>query len=109
MNYINIFQEYKEINLSIIKSIRENNEDLYLFEKREKIIEKIFSLGIDKTEIKKIYLQQKLDVLDKELEDIIREKIIWVKAEIKQINAKKQANLGYASVNRVNNFFSKRV
>ncbi|NFA41678.1 flagellar protein FliT [Clostridium botulinum] len=106
---IDIFNEYKEIDLQIIESIKEDREDETLFEKREEAIKNIVSLDLDKTEIKRIYLEQGLYDLDKKLECAIVEKISSVKAEIKEIANKKQANLGYATANRGSNFFSKRV
>ncbi|WP_315077703.1 flagellar protein FliT [uncultured Clostridium sp.] len=106
---IDIFNQYKEINLQIINSIKEDREDETLFEKREEAIKNILSLDLDKTEIKRIYLEQGLYDLDKELEFILKEKMLCVKDEIKKITAKKQANLGYATSNRSSNLFSKRV
>ncbi|WP_252224756.1 MULTISPECIES: flagellar protein FliT [unclassified Clostridium] len=106
---IDIFNEYREITLEIINSIKNDKEDISLFEKRDNAIKKILALDLDKSEIKKIYSKEKLDVLDKELENILKEKMSSVKEEIQEIAAKKQANLGYANVNRGSNFFSKRV
>ncbi|MDR5586534.1 MULTISPECIES: flagellar protein FliT [Clostridium] len=106
---IDIFNEYREITLEIINSIKNDKEDISLFEKRDNAIKKILALDLDKSEIKKIYSKEKLDVLDKELENILKEKMLSVKEEIQEIAVKKQANLGYANVNRGSNFFSKRV
>ncbi|MBW6408580.1 flagellar protein FliT [Clostridium weizhouense] len=106
---LSIFNEYKEINLEIIKSIKENKEEISLFEKREEIIEKIFSLNSDRDEIRKIYKEKELDILDKELEDALREKMFSVKEEIKKIVIHKQANLGYVNASRKVNLFSKRI
>ncbi|MCS6104148.1 flagellar protein FliT [Clostridium botulinum] len=106
---LDVFNEYKEIDLEIIKSIKEDKEDEALFEKREELIKKILSLSLENGEIKKLYIEKKLDILDKELECVLKEKMSSVKAEIKEITNKKQANLGYATANRGNNFFSKRV
>ncbi|NFN92750.1 flagellar protein FliT [Clostridium botulinum] len=106
---IDIFNEYKEINLQIINSIKEDKEDGALLEKREEVIQKILSLNLEKSEIKKIYIEKKLDILDKELECELKEKMLSIKEEIKSISSKRQANLGYATANRGENFFSKRV
>ncbi|MBN1057654.1 flagellar protein FliT [Clostridium botulinum] len=106
---LDVFNEYREIDLEIIKLIKEDKEDETLFEKREEVIEKILSLSLEKSEIKKLYIEKKLDILDKELECVLKEKMSSVKSEIKEIANKKQANLGYATANRGNNFFSKRV
>ncbi|NFR86494.1 MULTISPECIES: flagellar protein FliT [unclassified Clostridium] len=106
---IDIFNKYKELDLQIIESIKEDREDVSLFEKREEALKNIVSLDLNKTEIKRIYLEQGLYDLDKELECVILEKMSSVKAEIKEIANKKQANLGYATANRGSNFFSKRV
>lgn len=106
---LSIFNEYKEINLEIIKSIKEDKEEISLFEKREEIIEKIFSLNSDRDEIRKIYKEKELDILDKELEDALREKMFSVKEEIKKIVIHKQANLGYVNASRKANLFSERI
>ncbi|KAI3350324.1 flagellar protein FliT [Clostridium botulinum] len=106
---LDVFNEYKEINLEIIKSIKEDKENEALFEKREEVIEKIFCLNLEKSQIKKIYIEKKLDILDKELECVLKDKMLSVKEEIRKISSKKQANLGYATANRGSNFFSKRV
>lgn len=101
-----IFNEYKEINLKIINSIKEDKEDITLFEKREEIIKKIISLSLEKSEIKRIYSENKLDILDKELEETLKEKMLSVKKEIIRISNQKQANLRYVNANRGSNFFS---
>ncbi|AOR22907.1 hypothetical protein [Clostridium taeniosporum] len=106
---MDIFNDYKEINLEIINSIKEDKEDISLLEKREEIIKKIFSLKLEKSEIKKIYKEKGLDILDKELEDVLKEKMLSVKEEIKQISKQKQANLGYVNANRSGNFFSTKI
>ncbi|GAA0077570.1 hypothetical protein UT300005_19480 [Clostridium sp. CTA-5] len=106
---LSVFNEYKEINLEIIKSIKEDKEEISLLEKREEFIEKIFSLNLDKNEIKKIYKEKELDILDKELEDTLREKMFFVKDELNKIVNQKQANLGYINASRNINFFSKRI
>ncbi|WP_252234646.1 flagellar protein FliT [Clostridium sp. ZS1] len=106
---MDIFNEYKKVNLEIIKSIKEDKEDISLFEKRDDAIKNILALDLEKSEIKKIYMEQKLDILDKKLKNVLKEKMSSVKKEIQEIAAKKQANLGYANVNRSSNLFSKRV
>ena len=105
---IDIFNEYKEINLQIINSIKEDKEDISLFEKRDDALKKILALDLDKGEIRRIYIEE-INILDKELEIILKDKMSSIKTEIQQIASKKQANLGYANINRGSNFFSKRV
>ena len=105
---MDIFNEYKEINIEILNSIKEDREDITLFEKREEIIKKILSLNLEKSEIKKIYKENKLDILDKELEETLRNKMLSVKKELKKMSNQKQANLIYANTNRITNFFSTR-
>ncbi|BBK75628.1 flagellar protein FliT [Clostridium butyricum] len=104
-----IFDEYRQINLKIIDSIKNDKEDIKLLEQREIIIKKIFFLNLDKDKIKKIYVEKKIDDLDKELECVLKNKMLSVKQEIKQLTAKKKANLGYATANRTNSFFSTRI
>lgn len=104
-----IFNQYREINLKIIELVKEDKSAITLFEKREEIIKNIFSLNLEKSEINKIYIEKGLKILDKELENILIEKMLLVKDEIKKITIQKQANLRYVNANRTNNFFSKIV
>lgn len=109
MSYIEKFNRYRDINLHIINSIKENRENLNLFKEREEAINEILSLDLDKVKIKRIYLDEGLDMLDRELEYILKEKMVSIKAEIRQVKDRKQANLRYATANRSSSFFSKRV
>lgn len=62
------------------------------------------ALDLDKGEIRRIYIEE-INILDRELESILKDKMSSVKTEIQQIASKKQANLGYANINRGSNFF----
>lgn len=106
---MNIFDCYEKINLQIIKSVEEDNEDIELFGERQKIIEEILSLSIGNDMIKKQYLDRKLDMLDKRVEEVIKEKMVCIKRKLKELDISKKANVGYGNVNRIRSLFSETV
>ena len=104
-----IFIEYKEIDLKIINSLKEDKEDAELMEERGKIIKRIVSLNMDKSEAEKVYQDMKLQDLDKEIETILKEKMEDVKNDIKKLARGKAATKSYAAANRSGNFFGTKV
>lgn len=104
-----IFKQYKEINFKIINSLKEDKEDVKLLDEREKIIKKIVSSDIDKNEFEKIYEVMGLKDLDKEIEEILKEKMQAVKADIKKLAMGKAATNGYAATNRSGNFYGTKI
>lgn len=104
-----IFEQYKEMNFKIIKSIKEDKEDVKLIEEREKIIKQIIDSNLDKNEVLRIYKDMNLEELDKELEKILKDKMEIVKISIKKLAAGKAVTKSYAAVNRSGNFFGTKV
>lgn len=104
-----IFNEYKEINLKIIKTLKENKEDVELMNERGRIVNKIVAFNMDKSEVKKIYENMNLEKLDKEIELILKEKMQDVKNDIKKLAIGKAATRSYAAANRNGNFFGTKV
>lgn len=102
-------KEYKEITLSIINGIENEEEALKLLEKREKILKKLFSNENNREEIKKAYLELDLITLDKKLKETIEKERILVKEEIRNLHNIKNANNAYEKNRRVNNFFTAKI
>lgn len=102
-------KEYKEITLSIINLIENEEEALKLLDKREKILEKLFSNEDYRDEIKKAYLELDLIALDKKLKETIEKERILVKEEIRSLHNMKNANNAYGKNRRVNNFFTAKM
>lgn len=102
-------KEYKEITLSIINGIENEEEALKLIEKREKILKNLFSNENNREEIKKAYLELDLIVLDKKLKETIEKERILVKEEIRNLHNIKNANNAYEKNRRVNNFFTAKI
>lgn len=107
--YTEIFTQYKNIDLNIIKSLKDDKEDITLLDDREYIIKKIVSLKLDKDTFLKYYKDMELDNLDVEIENLLKEKLQNVQQEIRKLKMAGQANKGYAASNRQENFFSKKV
>lgn len=106
---LELLKEYKEITLSIINSIEKEQEVLKLMDKRENILEKLFSKENNKEEIKKAYLELDLIALDKKLKETIEKERILVKEEIRNLHNIKNANNAYEKNRRVNNFFTAKI
>lgn len=102
-------KEYKEITLSIINGIENEEEALRLIDKRKKISDNLFSNEDNREEIKKAYLELDLIDLDKKLKETIEKEIILVKEEIKNLHNIKNANNAYEKNRRVNNFFTAKI
>lgn len=101
--------EYKEITLSIISSIENEEEALKLLYKRDKILDNLFSNEDNREEIKKAYLELNLIALDKKLKETIEKERILVKEEIRNLHNIKKANNAYEKNRRVNNFFTTKI
>lgn len=106
---IELLNEYKEITISIIEKINNDEEALSLMEKREEIIKKIFSQENNRDEIRKVYLDMNLLDLDEKLKKTIDKEKSLVKEEIKNIHKMKNANNAYEKNRRVNNYFSAEI
>ena len=104
-----LFDKYKLVNLEIIDSIKNDNEDISLFEKREKLIGELFNLNWSKEQKRMMYNNMGLVNMDKEIERLLKEKMISIKEKINKIAKNKVANRSYNSVNRRSNFFSANV
>ncbi|TGY43783.1 flagellar protein FliT [Clostridium sartagoforme] len=102
-------KEYKEITLSIINGIENEEEALRLIDKRKKILDNLFSNEDNIEEIKKAYLELDLIDLDKKLKEAIEKEIILVKGEIRNLHNIKNANNAYEKNRRVNNFFTAKI
>lgn len=102
-------KEYKEITEKAIKEI-ENEADIDIYmDKREEILNRIFSLDIDKEKIKKIYLDLSINILDNKLKNSIIEEQKKVKEEIRNLHKSKNANRAYGSNARTQSFFNTKI
>ena len=86
-----LFDKYKLVNLEIIDSIKNDNEDISLFEKREKLIGELFNLNWSKEQKRMMYNNMGLVDLDKEIERLLKEKMIRIKEKIDKIAKNKAA------------------
>ncbi|HCW53644.1 MAG TPA: flagellar protein FliT [Clostridium sp.] len=106
---IDIFEEYRMININIISSLKNDTESIELFDKREKIIEELCCMNCSIEEKKKMYNNMGLAELDKDINNLLKEKMENIKGKINHIARNKVANKSYNSVNRRTNFFSVNV
>ena len=107
--YRKILNQYKEISIQIIESVRSDREEIELFDKRQEIINKILNINNSNEEIKKMYEEMELGLLDKEIEIIINEKMNNIKIKMANFAKSKLAYQSYIKVNRNKSFFYKDV
>ena len=105
----NLLDDYKNITEKIIKHIGEEEKANILIEKRQEILNSIFSGEVNVEVIKEIYLEKGLLKLDSELKNAIENERLKVKEEIKNIHKIKSANYAYEKNRQVNNFFNTKI
>ncbi|MGX4600755.1 flagellar protein FliT [Faecalimicrobium sp. JNUCC 81] len=103
-----IVKLYKDISLEIIECINKSELDKVdsLLNKRQEILES----EINKSELKKLLIDNKILDIDKKIHNLLNENIDKVKDEIKEHKVSKQANNNYSYFNKEKlNIFNKKV
>ncbi|MDV4149718.1 flagellar protein FliT [Clostridium sp. AL.422] len=104
-----ILEEYKNITEKLIKYINNDEEIIKLMEKRQELIQNLFSYEKNREEIRKLYLAKDLLRLDEELKFSIEEERNKIKEEIKNLHKVKNANNAYEKNRKINNFFNTKI
>lgn len=101
--------KYKNITEAIIVNIKNDLDIEEFMKKREEILKSLLeNNNFKKEEIKNMYLDLKLDNLDKSLKEELNKAIEKNKEEIRQIKIKRSANKAYSqNVNKIN-FLNKK-
>lgn len=102
-----IFKAYEKIDIEIIQSIKEDKENIELFDKRQSIIDEMLNTNIEKKVLLKLYENSGLKELDDILKKELERKIHVVKKEMQNNNDRKKLVTGYTAINRMSGFFSK--
>ena len=106
---IELLNKYKEITISIIERINNDEECLKLIEKREILLKELFIKDNNIDTIRKEYLDMNLLELDKKLKLAIDAENLLVKEELKNIRKIKNANNAYGKNRKVNNYFNTKI
>ena len=102
--------KYKNITEAIIVNIKNDLDVEEFMKKREEILKELIEdSNLEKEEIKKIYLELKLDNLDRDLKEEISKAIEINKEEIANIKNQKNANKAYGRNINTINFFNKKI
>ena len=102
--------KYKNITEAIIVNIKNDLDVEEFMKKREEILRDLIEdINLEKEDIKKIYLELKLDNLDRDLKEEINKAIDINKEEIKNIKNQKNANKAYGRNINTINFFNKKI
>jgi len=109
MMIIEIFERYKQITNKVIMLLKEDKDVDELMKKRESVLEELGKSKYNKAEKLKCYEALGLDVLDKSLEEIIKDNMLKVKKEIKNTQNRRVAYTSYTSNDMQGNLFAKKV
>ena len=102
--------KYKNITEAIIVNIKNDLDVEEFMKKREEILRDLIEdINLEKEDIKKIYLELKLDNLDRDLKEEISKAIEINKEEITNIKNQKNANKAYGRNINTINFFNKKI
>ncbi|GKU23560.1 hypothetical protein [Clostridium folliculivorans] len=102
---------YKELTDKLLLSIEEEDEEnfLRLIEAKQDLIDSINQIGYDPKMFSEISKELGLLEQDKKLHQIIEEKKLSIKEEIKKINDKKNAATAYNNTYRGFNLINKKI
>lgn len=101
---------YKDVTEVIIVNIKNNLDVEEAMKKREEILNNLLEdINLNKEEIKRIYLELKLDDLDKTLKEEINRAIEKNKEELRKMKNQRSANKAYGKNISTINFFNKKI
>lgn len=92
-----ILFEYKNLTLEMIEQVNNNLEISFLLQKREKILNSIFQLNVDKNQLKKEIERLEIITYDEKLQFIVKEKMIEIRKDIKRLKQSQQAYHKYCN------------
>lgn len=104
-----IFKRYAQITNEVILFLQEDKEVDELMKEREGILKELGNSKYTSNEKLKCYKALGLDVLDKSLDNIIKNKIVYAKQEIKNTQNRRVAFTSYTSNDGQRNLFAKKV
>ncbi|WP_288221897.1 hypothetical protein [uncultured Clostridium sp.] len=101
--------QYKKLTEAIIVNIKNDLDTEELMNKRGEILKSLLeNENLDKAEIKNIYINLKLEYLDKLLKEEIYKSMKQTKMDINNLKKRKNSNIAYGkSINIINNFNKK--
>ncbi|NRT79375.1 hypothetical protein [Clostridium beijerinckii] len=111
MNLEELFQEYKDISLNIIKILEDDLVEQLdsEFEKRNKILEEIARRNENKNVIRRLYEVYDLFKIDEEMQLKLQKSMNDVKSELVKIKKRKEANKSYNNINARSVYLSKKI
>lgn len=111
MNLEELFQEYKDISLNIIKVLEDDLVEQLdsEFEKRNKILEEIARRNENKDVIRRLYEVYDLFKIDEEMQLKLQKSMNDVKSELVKIKKRKEANKSYNNINARSVYLSKKI
>lgn len=109
MDLDKLLKEYREISLSMIEKIKNEEEISSSLQKRQSIINEINNLNIDKQIISKKIDELGIINIDKEVEELIKNSMLNVKKQIKKIKQSQEAHKKYVNFNGNPVIFSTKI
>lgn len=98
MDLKNYLEQYRDLTLLLIDKIQ-NNEDLSNFvRQRDNIIKKIGDLDFSKEEIRSIYLEFNIEMLEQKLEKAIEKEKVETRRKIEKLKKARVARNSYVKM-----------
>lgn len=94
-----LLKDYKDISLSMVEKVKEEEEISTLLKKRDSIINEINSFDVDKQIICDRIKALNIIEIEYELEKLIKDKMLDIKKEIKKIKQSREAYKRYVDFN----------
>ena len=91
-------EKYKDLTILLINRIQNDDELSDLFKQREEIIKKIGELDFSKEEIRNIYNDLKIEILEKKLENSLKSEKVEIRRKIEKIKQARVARNSYAKM-----------
>lgn len=111
MNLEEAFSSYKNITLVIIKAVKEEETEKLdeIFQQRQLILDNINKINYSKEELRKFYLENDIDKLEKTLESEIKTKKEELQKKINENKRRQEAINGYNNLSTRAVFLSKEI
>ena len=91
-------EKYKDLTILLINRIQNDDELSDLFKQREEIIKKIGELDFSKEEIRNIYNDLKIEILEKKLENSLKSEKVEIRRKIEKIKQARVARNNYVKM-----------
>ncbi|RMC99076.1 flagellar protein FliT [Clostridium autoethanogenum] len=107
-----IWKDYRDCTVNIINRVKQEDFDSLDNEMRmrQEILNKIISMKENKDQAKKLYAEFQINKIERELELIMKQKMVMIKSKLGSISKNKKASTAYGGLGKgYATIFSKKI